>query len=237
MYHNVSALNGSLEVPVSFHWQAGGEDTSLFPWNCRCLKEIGWKPSSPPWNGPFFGNHMPAYRGNARAVNSSLPHLHGSLGEGTNGDRWSLFLSCHSPWPSSDPCYFHGCQLVPVMLFGALWWQKVGLIPFLPFWGSENILWLASATFLRVMWIMIPLLFCIEEGAVRCKPLERVSKPMAQYWSQAGVGASFWNGAPPASSFSVVFLFKLFLNVSVLVIPAQKRILICNVWYKSCKHT
>lgn len=76
-----------------------------------------------------------------------------------------------------------------------------------------------------------------KKGAVHCKPLERVSKPMAQYWSQAGVGASFWNGAPPASSFSVVFLFKHFLNVSMLVIPAQKRILICNMWYKSCKHT
>lgn len=86
-----------LEAPDSFHWQAGGEDTSPFSWNCIYLKEMGWKPSSAPWNRLFIGNlaNMPAYRGNARAVRSSLPRLHGSPGEGTNEDRWSLLLSCH----------------------------------------------------------------------------------------------------------------------------------------------
>lgn len=66
----------------------------------------------------------------------------------------------------------------------------------------------------------------------RCDPPQTSGKseqPMAQYQSKAGFGASFWNGALPASSFSVVFLFKHFLSISVLVIPAQKRILICNM--------
>lgn len=59
------------------------------------------------------------------------------------------------------------------------------------------------------------------------KPLERVNKAMAHHWSKADFGASFWNGALPASSLCVVFLFKRFFRVSTLVTPAWKRILIC----------
>lgn len=44
------------------------------------------------------------------------------------------------------------------------------------------------------------------------KPLERVNKAMAHHWSKADFGASFWNGALPASSLCVVFLFKRFFQ-------------------------
>lgn len=88
-----------------------GERTHLpFYWNWRFLKEMGWKVSAAPRNGPFFGNPMLAYKENARTGRSSLPYWHGSLGGGTSVDRQSHFLSWHSAL---------GCEVIHVTVLAA----------------------------------------------------------------------------------------------------------------------
>lgn len=96
------------------------------------------------------------------------------------GQRVTLSQLTLNPWLSSDPCHRLGCQLELVMLFWALWWQKVELAVYLPFWWPENILWLASILLLWVIWIIIiPVIFFIEKCAVCHRPLERMNKPVA----------------------------------------------------------
>lgn len=117
---NLSALMASWQFLLPFTEKLGETTHLPFAWNWRFLKEMGWKLSSAPWNGPFFGNPTPAYREHARAVKSSLPYWHGSLGEGTNMDRQLHFLSYHSTL---------GCQVIHVTALGASqhWLYYVGL--------------------------------------------------------------------------------------------------------------
>lgn len=112
---NLSALMASWQFLPPFTEKLGERTHLPFAWNWRFLKETGWKLSSAPWNGPFFGNPTPAYREHARAVKSSLPYWHGSLGEGTIWTdnctfsvitqplavRWSMSL----PWVPASTGY------------------------------------------------------------------------------------------------------------------------------------
>lgn len=92
----LSALMAPWQFLPPFIEKMGERSHLPFYWNWRFLKETGWKLCTAPWDEPFFGNPMHAYRGNARAVRSSLPYWQGSLGEGASVDRQSHFLSWHS---------------------------------------------------------------------------------------------------------------------------------------------